>query len=86
MYVAELLLSSLAVQTLVITELFPTPATVVSAYVTVTSSSQLSLATAVPVLEGAELALHCTVTSSGDVVNDGAVVSTTVIVLSLIHI
>ena len=45
-----------------------------------TSSSQLSLATAVPVAEGAVLALHSTVTSAGDVVNDGAVVSTTVIV------
>jgi hypothetical protein len=46
----------------------------------VTSSSQLSLATAVPVAEGAELASHSTVTLAGDVVNVGAVVSTTVIV------
>ena len=45
-----------------------------------TLESQLSLAAAVPVAEGSELALHSTVTLSGDVVNVGAVVSTTVIV------
>ena len=60
--------------------MLPTPATVVSAYVTVTSLSQLSLAAAVPVADGSVLALHSTVTSAGDVVNVGAVVSSTVIV------
>ena len=70
-----MLLSSVAVQTLVITELLPVPATVVSAYVTVTSLSQLSLAAAVPVAEGSVLALHSTVTFAGEVVNVGAVVS-----------
>ena len=62
------------------TELFPVPATVVSAEVIVTSLSQLSLATAVPVAAGSELALHSTVTLAGDVVNVGAVESTTVMV------
>ena len=42
--------------------------------------SQLSLAAAVPVADGAELALHSTVTLAGDVVNVGAVVSTILIV------
>ena len=79
-YVEALPLSSVAVQTLVITELFPVPATVVSADVIVTSLSQLSDAAAVPVAEAAVLASHSTVTSAGDVVNVGAVVSTTVIV------
>jgi hypothetical protein len=55
--------------------LLPVPATVVSAYATVTELSQLSLAAAVPVADGAELALHSTVTLAGDVVNVGAVVS-----------
>ena len=59
--------------------MLPTPATVVSAY-TVTSLSQLSLAAAVPVANGSVLASHSTVTLAGDVVNVGAVVSTTVIV------
>ena len=45
-----------------------------------TSSSQLSLATAVPNAVVVVAASHCTVTLAGDVVNDGAVVSTTVIV------
>ena len=80
MYVEALPLSSVAVQTLVMTELFPVPATVVSAYVIATLVSQLSLATAVPVAEGSELALHSTVTLAGDVVNVGTVESTTVIV------
>jgi hypothetical protein len=79
-YVVALPLSSVAVQTLVITELFPTPSTVVSAYVIATLVSQLSVATAVPVADGSELALHSTVTLAGDVVNVGAVVSTTVMV------
>ena len=73
-------MSSVAVQTLVITELLPVPATVVSAYVTVTSLSQFSLTAPVLLAEGPELASHSTVTSAGDVVNVGAVVSTTVIV------
>ena len=65
-----------------ITELFPVPATVVSAYATVTLSvaEQLSVAVAVPVADGAELALHSTVKLAGELVNVGAVVSTTVIV------
>ena len=79
-YVLALPLSSVAVQTLVITELFPVPATVVSAEAIVTLVSQLSLATAVPVAEGVESALHSTVTFTGDVVNVGAVVSTTTMV------
>ena len=66
---------SAAVHTLVITELLPTPATVVSAYVTLTEVSQLSEAAAVPVLAGNVLASHSTVTSAGDVVNVGAVTS-----------
>jgi hypothetical protein len=74
-------LSSVAVQTLVITELFPVPATVVSADVIVTLVSQLSVATAGPLVSaGNVLALHSTVTLAGEVVNVGAVVSTTVIV------
>ena len=73
-------LSSVAVHNLTIEELFHTPLIVVSEYVIATSLSQLSDATAVPVAEGAELALHSTVTKAGDVVNVGAVVSTTVMV------
>ena len=42
--------------------------------------SQLSVAAAVPVSEGSVLASHSTVTSAGDVVNVGAVVSSNVIV------
>ena len=80
MYVVALLLSSVAVQTLVITELFPVPETVVSADVTVTLVSQLSLDAAVPNAAVVVAALHCTVTLAGDVVNVGAVVSTTVII------
>jgi hypothetical protein len=79
-YVFALPLSSVAVQTLVITELFPVPSAVVSAYVIATLVSQLSLAAAVPVAEGSELALHSTVTLAGDVVNVGTVESTTVII------
>ena len=79
-YVLALPLSSVAVQTLVMTELFPVPAAVVSAEVTVTSLSQLSLATAVPSADVVVAASHCTVTLAGDVVNVGAVVSTTVMV------
>ena len=74
-YVLALPLSSVAVQTLVMTELFPVPAAVVSAEVTVTSLSQLSLATAVPSADVVVAASHCTVTLAGDVVNVGAVVS-----------
>ena len=73
-------MASVAVHNLVMTELFPTPATVVSAYVTVTSLSQLSAAKAVPVADGSVLASHSTVVSASDVVNVGAVESTTVIV------
>ena len=63
------------------TELFPTPATVVSAYVIVTSLSQLSVAVAGPLVSaGNILASHSTVISAGDIVNVGAVVSATVIV------
>ena len=40
----------------------------------------MSLAAAWPVFAGNELALHSIVTSAGDVLNDGAVVSCTVIV------
>jgi hypothetical protein len=79
-YVVALLLSSVAVQTLVITELFPVPETVVSADVIVTLVSQLSVAVAVPVSDVSVLALHSTVTLAGELVNVGAVVSTTVIV------
>ena len=60
--------------------MFPVPATVVSADVIVTSLSQLSDAAAVPISTGSILASHSTVTLAGDVVNVGAVVSTTVIV------
>jgi hypothetical protein len=59
------------------TELFPVPAAVVSAEVTVAVPSPES---AVPVFEGAELALHSTVTLAGEVENVGAVVSTTNVV------
>ena len=79
-YVDAFPLSSVAVQTLVITELFPVPETVVSADVIVTLLSQLSDAAAVPVADAAVLASHSTVTFAGDVVNVGAVVSVTVIV------
>ena len=74
-------MASVAVQTLVMTELFPTPATVVSAYETVTSLSQLSLAVAGPLVSaGKVLASHSTVISAGESINTGAVVSTTVMV------
>ena len=63
------------------TELFPTPATVVSAYVTVTSPSQLSLAVAGPLVSaGNVLASHSIVVSAGESIKIGAVVSATVIV------
>ena len=42
--------------------------------------SQLSVAAAVPVAVGVVSAVHSTVVLAGDVVNVGAVVSTTVIV------
>ena len=57
------------------TELSPVPATVVSAYVTLTEESQLSVAVAWPVFAGRVLASHSTVTSAGEVVNTGAVTS-----------
>ena len=57
------------------TELFPIPATIVSAYVTLTEESQLSVAVAWPVFAGKVLASHSTVTSAGDAVNTGAVTS-----------
>ena len=74
-YVLALPLTSVAVQTLVITELFPTPATVVSAEVIVTAPPQLSVAAAVPVAEVSVGASHSTVTLAGAVVNTGAVTS-----------
>ena len=79
-YVVALLFSSVAVQTLVITELFPVPETVVSADVIVTLVSQLSVAVAIPVSDVSVLALHSTVKLAGELVNVGAVVSTTVMV------
>ena len=61
--------------------MFPVPATVVSADVIVTLLSQLSDAAAVPVAEAAVLASHATVTSAGDVVKVGAVVSALIVIV-----
>ena len=60
--------------------MLPTPATVVSAYVTVTSLSQLSLAVATPNALTEVSASHYICTFASDVFDVGAVVSTTVIV------
>ena len=74
-YVLALPLTSVAVHTLVMTELFPTPSTVVSEYVIATLVSQLSLASAVPSTDVVVSESHSTVTLAGEVVNTGSVVS-----------
>ena len=74
-YVLALPLMSVAVQTLVITELFPISDTAVSVEVTATVPPQLSVAVALPNVVAEVSVSHCTVTLAGDVVNIGPVTS-----------
>ena len=79
--------SSVAVQVLEITWLFPQPLAEASEYVT-TALPQLSAAVAVPVFDGSTLSVHSTFVSAG-IVKIGGVVSLTVIIdtcsVSLLH-